>query len=415
MGNANGNALKPQTSPEQKSKGTQESSHESLATYKCKHVVNKDGVTFFPSPHLPSEKDICTKKLDMTPFLKSQRLRDIQGKVKWAELEAVSDWDAQIVDDCTSNISPFIMAAVKAFNEHYPLKLSPNHIFLMVLQAMAIHVDEHSEKLRDKFVSHEGKVTLSVERFSETFILREQCRTNDWDAVIAEFEAQIDKATVADTAKLMRAEFSDSSAIDVVANQITVMDICKNYFEYEFVCVPGCGFPKITLCGTKHDWVLLRKKVDALLSSKVDKKWGHEWATALLPVLDRFVGAFDGDIDCLFWNSMCKSGVTVTELDSSAGPMYTRDYWFSGWFNVFFPFICTDDGRFVANKYCTAYSADEGYAQGGAEDAGKEGNDVKVYPLGLSSAPVKTHYEKESGETFDYQMKFMAGMLGYAQ
>merc|ERR1712087_652628 len=113
---------------------------------------------------------------------------------------------------------------------------------------------------------------------------------------------------------------------------------------------------------------------------------------------------------------MCKSGVTVEELASSGGPMYQRDYWFSGWFNVLFPYICTDDGRFVANKYCRAYSEEEGYAKGGVEDAGTEGNDVKVYPLGLSSAPVKTHYEDaKSGKEYDFEMKFMAGLLGYTQ
>ena len=159
------------------------------------------------------------------------------------------------------------------------------------------------------------------------------------------------------------------------------------------------------MTGTKDDWVLLRKKAFRLLSSKVDRKWGYEWKASLLPVLDRFVAAFDGTIDCLFWNSICKSG--------GGGS------WLSGWFNVLFPYICTTDGQRVTNRYCQAYSPRAGYAKGGAQDAGKEGNNINMFPLrlGLSSAHVhvETHNENPNGEKYEYKMKFMAGMLGYTQ
>jgi len=388
----------------------------SLSSYKCKYSVDSDGVTFYPSPHLSEEEDICTKQLETTSFLKSQRMKDIQKKTKFVELEAVSDWDLQIVDDGTANISPFILGAVKAFNNHYPFKISPNNIFLMILQAIAVNVDKNSEKLRTKFVAHSGKMKLTVKRDSRDFKLRKQCRTNDWGSVIGEFVEQIDENTVKDTALLMQAQFSDSDMVDVVSNKITIMDICKNYFEYEFICVPGCGFPKITLSGTKDDWTELKAKVNALLSTKVDKEWGEQWKHSLLPVLDRFIGAFDGKIDCLFWNSMIKAGVTVKELASSGGPMYQRDHWFSGWFNVLFPYICRQNGDYVDNQYCRPYSEEESYANGEIGDAGKGGNDIKVYPMGLSSAPVKTLYiDAETKRKYEYEMTLISGCVGYRQ
>jgi len=417
MGNETSvNSEAPLSGSPPKFKSKSKVSSSSLSEYKCKHNVSASGVSFYPSPHLSNEKDICTKKLETTPFLQSTKMKDIQQKVKWGHFEAISNWDALIVDDGTSNISPFILGAVKAFNEHYPFTISPNNIFLLILQAIAINVDQNAEKLRSKYVAHDAKMTLTVQRDSRDFVLREQCRTNDWDSVIAEFVEQIDKNTVDDTAEMMLAEFSDTDAVDIVSNKITVMDICKNYFEYEFVCVPMCGFPKITLKGTKRDWVTLREKVDALLTSKVDRKWGHQWKQSLLPVIDRFIAAFEGDIDCLFWNSMIRAGVTVRELASSGGPMYQRDHWFSGWFNVLFPYICTNDGQFVDNKYCRQYSTDESYAKGDIGDAGGEGNDIKVYPLGLSSAPVKTLYiDAATEKEYRYKMKFLSGTIGYTQ
>merc|ERR1712244_143265 len=80
----------------------------------------------------------------------------------------------------------------------------------------------------------------------------------------------------------------------------------KHYFEYYMMC--GCGFPQITLKGTKDDWILLKKKLEAILKQKVLNEFGVKWATAIMPVIDRFIAAYDGDIDCLFWNSMLRRG-----------------------------------------------------------------------------------------------------------
>ena len=68
------------------------------------------------------------------------------------------------LDGCTRK-SPqhgFIQAITTAFAEHWPLALRPEHIWTLVLQAVARHVDENTEELRERFVAHEGKVTLEV-------------------------------------------------------------------------------------------------------------------------------------------------------------------------------------------------------------------------------------------------------------
>lgn len=54
----------------------------------------------------------------------------------------------------------FLVAAFQAFKEHRPLIISPDHIWLLILQAFAVHVRQNAEELRHKFVAHDGKKEL---------------------------------------------------------------------------------------------------------------------------------------------------------------------------------------------------------------------------------------------------------------
>lgn len=52
--------------------------------------------------------------------------------------------------------------------------------------------------------------------------------------------------------------FSNTTEIEDIAQKITIMDICKNYFDYK--CSTECGFPEITLEGTEADWRMLKEQ-----------------------------------------------------------------------------------------------------------------------------------------------------------
>ena len=106
----------------------------------------------------------------------------------------------------------------------------------------------------------------------------------------------------------------------------------------------------------------------------------------------RFIIAFDGKIDCLFWNSMIKRGARY----GSGGWE-----WYSGWINVFFPLV---QGRM--NQFCVPYESSCDYIQSGLNNAGR-GKDINDYPNGLSSAPVIWEYY-----TLEFKLKFIGGFLG---
>merc|ERR1712154_129323 len=162
-----------------------------------------------------------------------------------------------------------------------------------------------------------------------------------------------------------------------------------------------------------EDWILLREKADKLLSNKVTKQFGNKWKKALLPVLDKFIDAYNGDICCVFWNSMIKRGYKYTQgFGSGGGDSRT---WYTGWFNVLFPYLSVQ-GNFVENTFCVPYSLQAEYVCNGVQKTGEHGNDPEDYPIGLSSAPVLWEYISDGiHPTQTLELKFISGIIGYEQ
>lgn len=310
----------------------------------------------------------------------------------------------------------FISAAIAAFSQHYPIALRPQHFWLMILQAVATHVDLHAEQLRSKWVAHEGKKELVVRR--DHFVLGQP---NDWAGVIAgppdSFASQIQANVVEGVFAQLSPEFTDTTVAESIAGAVTVMDIAKNYFSYK--CMTCCGFPSVTLEGTLDDWQRLRAHAATLIRQRCTKEFSEEWCRALLPVLDKLVEEYKAGAtapgsrswvsraapDEKFWNSMVKRGGT-----SGSGART----WFSGWVNVFFPYI-----ERSPNRWCVAYSPTNGYVKEGRDgghygmfDApkGVDGPDCADFPKGLAEAPVTWQYHGS-----DLKLKFKAGFIGATQ
>jgi hypothetical protein len=146
------------------------------------------------------------------------------------------DVDLPVVEFFTS---PNLLAACvyKAFYNHYPIKINPNTIWLTICQGFAVYVDGNSEELRSKFVSFEGKQTLTVIRPDFT----RDYQNNKWEEVFPSFVSQITGYVGKPTAELLDCNFSNSTPLDKAAAYIAVMDIMKHYSRYEMVC--GCGIP----------------------------------------------------------------------------------------------------------------------------------------------------------------------------
>src|SRR4051812_10908577 len=79
-----------------------------------------------------------------------------------SKVEACCDYTADCIQEITFH--PLLAAAHFAFSQHRPLVLSPDMIWVAIVQGFARHVNEHAERLRDRFVGHSGKLEICVER-----------------------------------------------------------------------------------------------------------------------------------------------------------------------------------------------------------------------------------------------------------
>src|ERR1051326_3013613 len=58
---------------------------------------------------------------------------------------------------------PLIAAAALAYKQHYPLALSPDIIWVTILQGVAQHINHNAGALRQRLVHHRTRIELGVE------------------------------------------------------------------------------------------------------------------------------------------------------------------------------------------------------------------------------------------------------------
>lgn len=284
----------------------------------------------------------------------------------------------------------FASMVYKSFYEHLPMIIDPDVVWITIVQSFAKYVGMHSEELRDKFVTHQDKLTLVVAR--PEFI--KGSKTNDWPGAIAEFRDQIKANTIAvqgiDPVGLLECNFTTTSFNDKIVSHVAIMDTFQHYFKYEMLC--GCGIPSIELTGTAGDWQTILTKVKSLLIFKVEPQQHinlDEWVDDLVFVLEHFVAAVEGNVDITFWGSVCN----MSGLSGKKGAPMT------GWINAFFMF--DKDGHVVKCniKEAVERAKTDGVANSlynSQQDCGKfDGNYVHGgmkldhFPSGVSSAPVQ--------------------------
>ena len=297
-------------------------------------------------------------------------LTDLLGRVKpesHSQPNGVPVW--------AGHINAFVGAVHTAFARHYPLTISPDHVWMCIAQGLSNHVNANAEQLRSMFVKHEtGKETLSVRR--DDFVKGDP--NNPWPEVFDEFSEQIRQHIGAEIHDLLTPEFTTTGPNEKAASQVVLMDTLKNYFQFNFET--ECGIPEITLEGTLDDWQKLRDKTLSL--AKYDLDW---WITPLSPILDQFVDAASGKVDVDFWRGIYKQN------DDSGGPYIT------GWIVTLFPYAGRGNRR---NGYLQCW--DKTYRFGGVK--------TTYFPRGVVYCPFNWKYLGN-----DIPMHFYAGFMCVTQ
>jgi hypothetical protein len=290
----------------------------------------------------------------------------------------------------------FVMAVHTAYDKHYPLVLSPDHIWLLIAQGLARHINENAEALRGRFVRHQGKLDLKVRRDE----FRPKDPNNDWPGVFTELSDQI-KEHVGNRRDLFLCNFSTTDFVARASSEVVLLGAMQQYFTYTVMSL--CGIPSITLLGTTSDWKNIQQRVEAL--AEFDLQW---WVDALRPIIAQFEAASRDEIDKGFWSEIYK-------LEGGSGGPYV-----SGWINTFFPYL-GDSGNTRNKKFLAAEAPPEppkGFFQKlfsakeskPAMSMPHHGPRVSEFPCGITQAPFKwkfLHHEQD--------MSFAAGFIGVSQ
>jgi hypothetical protein len=278
--------------------------------------------------------------------------------------------------DYSSN--PLVSAAHLAFSRHLPLTLSPDAIWLTVIQGLSHHINQNAEAFRGRLVRHQGRVALAEEI--------QQLTIGDVQKAVSGFSRQIRAATDPALHDALICDFSTTTADVRTASEIALMDTYSHYFEYSMgMCI--CGIPHVTLTGSAEDWRRIRDRVE--LIDTFELGW---WTERLRPILDQFVRAAEGRPDTQFWRGIYKFRPRQGPYDSTK---------VTGWLVDLFPYL-RDAPLRARNHVFDAGAMPELRAD--------------QFPSGFSSVPVVLRVFGGDRELLqEHELELLAGLLAVEQ
>ncbi len=346
-------------------------------------------ITFAVDDVTPTTKPLHTCR----PASAIKELLGPESGLGFGPIEAC--WSVTLPCLAEVGIHPLIAATHRAFAEHRPLTLSPDIIWITILQGLAQHVHRDPESYRHLLVRHAGKRTIRSVRTDLTGTSPE----NPWDEVVTDFAAGICREA-GPLAGQFVADFSTTGPVEVVVSEVVLMDLFAPFFDYEIRCV--CGIPTITLEGTPDDWRRLRDKVELLAPFHLD--W---WLSELRPVCDQFARAAAGAVDRAHWQRMYKPQATY-----GATVM-------TGWLGMLFPYTRETGERNPLLDQATQQALAQWETDHAARDAESRslfyvppGIREDSVPVGLSLVPF-TSIDEVAGT--ERAMQFVAGAMAVTQ
>ena len=214
----------------------------------------------------------------------------------------------------------FMQGILEAYKNHKSITLSPDIIWILILQGFSYHIAANKDDLRSMFVSFDEKKELTVKNLD---IEISSATKADWMSIIDGFIKQIGEHTGKELTGMLEPKFSTTTNVTHTAGMVSIMSAMQHYFQYRGM-IGGCGFPSITIEGTVEDWELMKSKVDYI--AKYNLQW---WTSELMPIIDEFINAKKGIINKQFWLDTLKR--------KSEDGLYTQ-YYIDGWLCRFFPY-----------------------------------------------------------------------------
>lgn len=223
---------------------------------------------------------------------------------------------------------PFVAMVGNAFANHYAIEISPDDVWLMILDGIRLHVKSNRDLLKNKFVQDGADTVINVQDNSLTMNSPSEQWMKDIDSIYDSLYKKLPKGTRESFSVI----FSTSTNVDRFVSKTMVMAVSSEYYSYNLTTL--CGIPKIVIKGQQSDWINLKKHFN-MIAKELDMPW---WAEQVNPILDEFVNAFNKKFNMEFWRGIYKY---VDARGSGAVPGI------NGWINRFFPYLDKPKSSFL--------------------------------------------------------------------
>ena len=277
--------------------------------------------------------------------------------------------------------SSLIQGLIYAYKNHYPITVTPDMIWILILQGFSRFMEKYENLVRERFVNFTGKKDLKVERLDYS----PQSATKEvWDGIIKEFVEKIGKNVGKETIDNLECNFSTTSPAALVTSQVSIMSAMKQYFTYR-VLMAGCGISSITLEGSLQDWEKIKSKLEFLSTKAL--KW---WTKHLIPIIDNIIATKK------YYNSKGKLSKELIEFWKGMirlkgkGDMYDP-HMVNGWIVKFIPNLSNEKPEVYEEIYETNV------------------------PDQIISCPMELTWLSLTGKKIDYSCSLFSGFYGMVQ
>ena len=227
--------------------------------------------------------------------------------------------------------APVLNGFYIAHINHYPIRIKPDDIWLLIVQAFSNHVNANSEELRQYFVNFKGKKELVVE-YDLYFI--DQIQRKHFEDFSEQINKQMKEYLGDEILQILTPNFSTTTYDSSIICKISIMGAFKKYFDYK-MRLKGCGISYIVLEGEAEDYKKIKSKAEKL--SRYKFGW---YINRIIPHLDKMIEAKEGKIDNDYFKNMIqKKEVTEIRIGQSGGKYGVKVDYIYGWFLHFFAYL----------------------------------------------------------------------------
>ena len=225
----------------------------------------------------------------------------------------------------------------ETYLNHYPIRIKPDDIWFLIVQAFSHHVKINSEELREYFVNFNDEKTLEVVFNGSIKDINKRMLEQFSIEINKQMEAYLGKEIL----EALAQDYTTTTNDSLIVSKISIICAFENYFNYKMRMRIG-GFPYIIIEGASSDYQKM------IVKAKKLRKYNFGWyIDRIIPHLKKIVEAKEGIIDVDFFKKMISNSGRKEPEHVCQSPEDT----IYGWILDFFGFIKKDEDKVGYSKF----------------------------------------------------------------